>query len=65
MAVATRQKILAKAIEVFGSRESANTWFKRPEMALDQRTPASMLTSEHGRKAVSTLLIQLEHCVYV
>jgi len=65
MAVASRQKILAQAVEVFGSRASANAWFRRPAMALEQRTPASMLTSEHGRGAVRTLLIQLEHCVYV
>ncbi len=65
MAVASRQKILAQAFEVFGSREAGHAWLRRPAMALDQRTPASMLISEHGREAVRTLLIQLEHCVYV
>jgi putative toxin-antitoxin system antitoxin component (TIGR02293 family) len=65
MASISKQKILRKAIEVFGSLEDSRRWFVTPAMALNQQTPSSLLTTEDGRDAVCTLLTQIEHCVYV
>lgn len=60
-----REMVIEKAIEVFGSREDALAWLERPAMALEQKTPASMLGSEGDRRTVSNLLLQLEFGVYV
>lgn len=60
-----REMVIEKAIEVLGSREDALAWLERPAMALEQKTPASMLGSEGGRRKVSNLLLQLEFGVYV
>lgn len=57
--------LLAKATEVFGTRDAAEEWFNRPAMALDYKRPAEMLTTPAGAESVERLLRQLEYCVYV
>lgn len=61
----TKAEIVAKATELFGTREEAVAWLDRPAMALDQKSPASLLRTATGRRTVGNLLIQLEHGVYV
>lgn len=61
----TKKEIIEKASEVFGSREDAMAWLDRPAMALEQRSPASLLRTAAGRRLVGTLLLQLEHGVYI
>jgi len=65
MGTDTREMVIEKAIKVLGSREDALAWLERPAIALEQKTPASMLSSESGRRTVSNLLLQLEFGVYV
>lgn len=61
----SKQEIVEKATEVFGSRDEALRWLNRPAMALDQRAPMSMMQTYEGRLSVKTLLTQLEYCVYI
>jgi putative toxin-antitoxin system antitoxin component (TIGR02293 family) len=62
---ASRELVIAKATEIFGSREDAVAWLERPAMALEQKVPATMLDSRAGGETVANLLLQLEYGVYV
>lgn len=57
-------EILAKAIEVFGSREAAEAWLEQPAMALEQRRPIDLLATPPGVKLVEDLLGRIEYGVY-
>src|SRR5260370_30680582 len=57
-------EILAKAIEVFGSREEASAWLERPAMGLEQRRPIDLLATPAGVKLVEDFLGRLEYGVY-
>lgn len=57
-------EILAKAIEVFGSREEALAWLERPAMGLEQRRPIDLLATPAGVKVVEDFLGRLEYGVY-
>ena len=57
--------VLAKASEVFGSREAAMTWLTTPAMALDYKRPVDLLTTLAGNQVIERLLGQLEYCVYI
>lgn len=57
-------ELMVRAIEVFGSQEEAERWFRSPAMALEQKRPIDLVTSSIGVKMVEQLLIRLEHGVY-
>jgi putative toxin-antitoxin system antitoxin component (TIGR02293 family) len=57
-------EILAKATEVFGSREEALGWLERPAMGLEQRRPIDLLATPAGVKVVEDFLGRLEYGVY-
>ena len=52
------------ALETFGSASQAYAWLYRPNKALGQRTPFSLLTSASGYRRVSTLLGRIAHGAY-
>ena len=52
------------ALETFGSAKQAYAWLHRPNKALGQRTPFSLLTSASGCRRVNTLLGRIAHGVY-
>ena len=56
--------VLAKAVEVFGSKEEAELWLRRPAMALNGERPIDLLRSPDGKLLVQVLLGRLEHGVY-
>ena len=51
------------ALETFGSAEQAYTWMHRPNKALGQRIPVSLLTNASGFKRVEALLKRMVHTV--
>jgi putative toxin-antitoxin system antitoxin component (TIGR02293 family) len=55
---------LAKATEVFGTREKAEDWMKRPAIGLDGQRPIDMLQTVQGAELVSDFLTRLEYNVY-
>lgn len=61
----TKKEIIERASQVFGSRSEAIAWLDRPALALEQRSPASLLRTREGRRIVGNLLLQLEYGVYV
>ena len=52
------------ALETFGSAEKAYAWMHRPNKALGQRTPVSLLTNASGYKRVETILGRIAHGVH-
>jgi putative toxin-antitoxin system antitoxin component (TIGR02293 family) len=57
-------EILARAIEVFGTREEAERWLATPAIALDQHRPVDLLASPVGIEMVEQLLGRLKFGVY-
>jgi putative toxin-antitoxin system antitoxin component (TIGR02293 family) len=55
---------LAKATEVFGSKEDAELWLSRPAMGLDGQKPIDLLQTVQGAELVSDFLGRLEYGVY-
>ena len=58
-------EILAKATEVFGSKEDAEKWLERAAVGLDQRRPIDLLDTPAGVELVEIYLTQLDYGVYV
>ena len=54
-------RLSARAQEVFGRADAAETWLRRPTGALDGKTPLALLDSDAGAKAVDDLLGRIEH----
>jgi putative toxin-antitoxin system antitoxin component (TIGR02293 family) len=57
-------EILAKATEVFGSRQEAEQWLERPAIGLNQRRPIDLLATPAGVELVETFLDRLDYGVY-
>lgn len=55
---------LAKATEVFGSREQAEAWLNKPAIGLDGQRPIDMLQTVQGTELVNDFLARLEYGVY-
>jgi len=54
------EQVLARAIEVFESREDALEWLNSPIFALGNRTPLNYLGTPEGKERVLNLLGQIE-----
>lgn len=52
------------AEDVFGSKEKASTWLRRPNRALRGRTPIELLATDYGSRIVERVLGRIEHGVY-
>jgi putative toxin-antitoxin system antitoxin component (TIGR02293 family) len=57
-------EILTKATEVFGSREDAEQWLKRPATGLNQFRPIDLLATPAGVELVESFLNRLDYGVY-
>lgn len=55
---------LAKATEIFGSKEEAERWMSKPAMGLDGQRPIDMLQTMQGTEVVDDFLGRLEYGVY-
>src|SRR5215471_2338542 len=51
-------RALSEAETVYGSRERALEWLRRPHPRLNNRTPAELLKTDAGSRIVEELLIQ-------
>jgi hypothetical protein len=56
--------VVARAIEVLGTREKALRWLKAPVRSLGDQTPASLLASPEGIARVEDALGSIEHGVW-
>ena len=57
-------EILGRATELFGSPAEAEDWLERPAMALEQRRPIDLLSTQAGVDTVEDHLTRLEYGVY-
>lgn len=57
-------EVMARAAGVFGNKDSAINWLKRPNRALDNEKPIMLLTDTIGKKLVEDLLGRIEHGIY-
>lgn len=57
-------EIFNTATEVFGDRKSAARWLTSPAIALEQKVPVDLMTTQPGSELVEQLLGRLEHGVY-
>jgi len=57
-------EIVARATEIFGSREKAELWLTRPAVGLNQRRPIDLLATPAGVELVETFLQRIDYGVY-
>ena len=58
-------RVLSAAETVYGSRERALAWLRRPHARLDRRAPLSLLHTDTGSRMVEELLIQIDEGMFV
>jgi putative toxin-antitoxin system antitoxin component (TIGR02293 family) len=56
--------VAARAAEVLGDKEKAARWLHRPNRALANQSPLSILDTELGARQVEALLTRIEHGVF-
>ena len=57
-------RVWAHAIEVFGSPPRAAEWMRRPNRALRQAAPLSLLDTDIGAEQVDDVLGRIEHGIF-
>jgi len=57
-------RIYARAHEVFGDREKANRWMRRPNRALEGKAPIELLRTSNGSDLVVAVLDRIAYGVY-
>ncbi len=57
-------RVVARAVEVFGTSEKALRWLNSSVRGLDDRTPASLLGTAEGITMVEDALGRIEHGVW-
>jgi putative toxin-antitoxin system antitoxin component (TIGR02293 family) len=58
-------RVLSAAETVYGSRERALAWLRRPHPRLDGRNPLSLLRTDTGARIVEEFLIQIDEGMFV
>ena len=58
-------RVLSLAESVYGSRERALAWLRKPHARLDGRPPLSLLKTDTGSRIVEELLVQVDEGMFV
>jgi putative toxin-antitoxin system antitoxin component (TIGR02293 family) len=58
-------RVLSLTESVYGSRERALDWLRKPHARLDGRTPLSLLKTDAGSRIIEELLIQIDEGMFV
>ncbi len=58
-------RVLSLAEAVYGSRERALAWLRKPHARVDGRIPLSLLKTDTGSRIVEELLIQIDEGMFV
>lgn len=58
-------RVLSFAEAVYGNRERALAWLRKPHARLDERSPLSLLKTDTGSRIVEELLIQVDEGMFV
>lgn len=54
-------RVIAQALNTFGSKDKTNLWLRRPTAALGGVTPISLLDTNAGAEQVLKLLARIDH----
>ena len=58
-------RVLSLAESVYGTRERALAWLRKPHARLDGRAPLSLLKTDTGSRIVEELLVQIDEGMFV
>ncbi len=58
-------RVLYQAESVYGSRERALAWLRRPSPRLGKRAPVDLLNTDAGSRVVEELLVQIDEGMFV
>src|SRR6202522_4456955 len=58
-------RVLSLAESVYGSRQRALAWLRKPHPQLDGRAPLSLLRTDTGSRIVEELLVQIDEGMFV
>jgi len=58
-------RVLSLAESVYGSRERALAWLRRPHPRIGGRAPLSLLNTDTGSRIVEELLVQIDEGMFV
>lgn len=58
-------RILSSAESVYGNRERALTWLRKPQARLEGRSPLSLVKTDTGSRIVEELLTQIDEGMFV
>jgi putative toxin-antitoxin system antitoxin component (TIGR02293 family) len=58
-------RILASAESVYGNRERALAWLRKPHARLEGRPPLSLVKTDTGSRIVEELLVQIDEGMFV
>ena len=58
-------RVLSLTESVYGSRERALAWLRKPHARLNGRTPLSLLNTDTGSRIVEDMLIQIDEGMFV
>jgi putative toxin-antitoxin system antitoxin component (TIGR02293 family) len=58
------ERIATQAERVFGDRDKAHRWLRKPKRELDGETPLAFLASEAAARVVEEMLNRIEHGIY-
>lgn len=58
-------RLLSQAESVYGSRERALAWLRRPHPRLRNRSPLEMSKTDTGNRIVEELLVQIDEGMFV
>lgn len=58
-------RVVSRAESVYGNREGALAWLRKPHARLDGRAPLSLLKTDTGSRIVEELLVQIDEGMFV
>jgi putative toxin-antitoxin system antitoxin component (TIGR02293 family) len=58
-------RMLSSAESVYGNRERALAWLRKPHARLEGRSPLSLIKTDTGSRIVEELLIQIDEGMFV
>lgn len=58
-------RVLSLAESVYGNRERAFAWLRRPNPRIGERSPLSLLNTDTGSRIVEELLVQIDEGMFV
>ena len=62
--LAVLERIVSFSEDVFGDKNKAHAWLRRPNPSLENQPPLDLLHTEIGTRLVETILGRIQHGIY-